>query len=121
MDARYARHDDKEWVGYRTHLTETCDAEAPIHLITHVETVLAPTQDVEVTETIYADLEQQDLNPRAHCRRSLCLGRSPGKGRQADGIELVGPVTKIQDVSWQAREQTGYDLSRFKIDWDNKQ
>ncbi len=34
---------------------------------------------------------------------------------------MVGPVTKLQDVSWQAREQAGYDLTQFGIDWDKKQ
>lgn len=33
------------------------------------------------------------------------------------GIAMMGPVTKLQDVSWQARERTGFDLSRFQIDW----
>ena len=39
VDVRYARHNDKEWIGYRTHFTESCGPEAPIHLITHVETL----------------------------------------------------------------------------------
>jgi transposase len=122
VDARYARHNDKEWVGYRTHFTESCDPEAPIHLITHVATVLAPTQDIEVCETIYMDLEQQDLKPQTHIVDAAYVSANLlAKAAKADGIELVGPVTKLQDVSWQAREQTGYDLSRFRIDWDNKQ
>jgi hypothetical protein len=82
-DARYARHNDKEWIGYRTHFTESCDPEAPIHLITHVEAVLAPTQDVEVCETIYADLEQQNLKSQTHIVDAayVCLGQSPGQRR----------------------------------------
>jgi transposase len=38
----------------------------------------------------------------------------------ADGVEVIGPVTKLQDVSWQAREQTGYDIAHFRIDWEAK-
>jgi transposase len=121
LDARYARHNDKEWVGYRTHLTETCDADAPIHLITHVETVLAPTQDVEVSETIHADLAEQDLKPKEHFVDAAYLSANLlVKAARDDGIEMIGPVTKLQDVSWQAREKTGYDASRFNIDWDAK-
>ena len=52
-DARYGRHDEQVWVGYRTHLTESCDPDAQIHVITQVETVLAPIQDVEVVETVH--------------------------------------------------------------------
>ena len=33
-------------------------------------------------------------------------------------VELVGPVRP--DTSWQAKQQTGYDLSHFSIDWDAK-
>jgi len=121
-DARYARHDEKEWVGYRTHLTESCDVEAPIHLITHVETVLAPTQDVEVCEPIHADLAQQGLKPKEHFVDAAYVSANLlVKAAHEDTIELIGPVTKLQDVSWQAREQTGYDLSQFQVDWDAKQ
>ncbi len=53
-------------VGYRTPFTETCDPEAPIHPIPQVETGVAPTQDVEVSEPIQADLPAQGLTPKAH-------------------------------------------------------
>ena len=56
VEARYARHNEEAWVGYSTHLTESCDPEAQMHVITQVETVLAPIQDVEVVETVHADL-----------------------------------------------------------------
>ncbi len=29
-------------------------------------------------------------------------------------------MTKLQDVSWQAQAQTGYDVSHFPMDWDAK-
>ncbi len=119
LDARYARHNEHEWVGYRTHLTETCDADAPLHLITQVETVLAPTQDVEVCKTIQADLTEQGLQPKQHYVDAAYLSANLlAKASDADGIELIGPVTKLQDVSWQAREHTGYDISQFQIDWE---
>lgn len=106
-------------MGYRTHLTETCDAEAPIHLITQVETVLAPTQDVEVCESIRTTLAQRDLKPKEHYVDAAYLSANLlGKASDADGIEMIGSVTKLQDVSWQAREQTGYDVSKFQIDWE---
>ena len=121
LDARYARHNDKEWVGYRTHCTETCDADAPIHLITQVETVLAPTQDVEVTEQVHANLAQQDLTPKVHLVDAAYVSADLlVNSRQKEDIELIGPVTKLQDVSWQAREKTGYDISKFQIDWETK-
>ena len=121
-DARYARHNDKEWVGFRTHLTESCDEGAPIHLITHVETVLATTQDVEVCETIHAGLAEQGLKPAEHFVDAAYLSADLlAKAAKEEQVKLIGPVTKLQDVSWQAREQTCYDASKLSIDWEAKQ
>lgn len=121
-DVRYARHNDQEWVGYRTHLTESCDEGAPIHLITHVETVMATTQDVDVCETIHAGLAEQGLKPTEHFVDAAYLSANLlAKAATEDQIRLVGPVTKLQDVSWQAREQSGYDASQFTIEWAARQ
>jgi transposase len=121
-EARYARHDEKEWVGYRTHITESCDEGAPIHLITHVETVVGTTQDVEVCETIHTGLAEQGLTPAEHFVDAAYLSANLlAKITTENKITLVGPVTKLQDVSWQAREQSGYDSSQFKIDWNARQ
>jgi len=122
LDARYARHNAQVWVGYRTHLTESCDPDAQIHVITQVETVLAPTQDVEVVETIHADLAEQGLKPKQHYVDAAYLSADLlVSTAQKEAIELIGPVTKLQNVSWQAKEQTGYDTTQFQIDWDTKQ
>jgi transposase len=122
LDARYARHNAQVWVGYRTHLTESCDPDAQIHVITQVETVLAPTQDVEVVETIHADLAEQGLKPKQHYVDAAYLSADLlVSTAQQESIELIGPVTKLQNVSWQAKEQTGYDTTQFQIDWDTKQ
>jgi transposase len=43
-DARYSRKRDLQWVGYKVHLTETCDDDQP-HLITQVITTPATTPD----------------------------------------------------------------------------
>jgi transposase len=122
LNARYARHNAQVWVGYRTHLTESCDADAQMHVITQVETVLAPTQDVEVVTTIHADLAAQGLKPQQHYVDAAYLSAELlVSTAQQEAIELIGPVTKLQNVSWQAKEQTGYDTAQFQIDWDAKQ
>ncbi len=43
------------WTGYKVHLTETCDEETP-HLLIHVETTTATTQDMEMTDVIHQGL-----------------------------------------------------------------
>ncbi|HEX3994645.1 MAG TPA: hypothetical protein VHX39_26010 [Acetobacteraceae bacterium] len=42
--ARYSTKRDISWVGYKVHLTETCDSELP-RIITNVETTPASTPD----------------------------------------------------------------------------
>ena len=42
----------QEWVGYKAHLTETCDEDAP-HLIVNVETTVAPAPDSAMPATIH--------------------------------------------------------------------
>jgi transposase len=54
-DARYASKYDSFWLGYRVHLTETCEADTP-HLITQGATVLATTNDSDMTASIQDDL-----------------------------------------------------------------
>jgi transposase len=41
LEAHYARKHTTQRIGYKVHLTETCDDELP-HLITNVETKTAP-------------------------------------------------------------------------------
>jgi len=64
-DAHLARKHTTQWVGYKAHLTETCDDETP-PLITHVETTIGPAPDGAVTPKIQAALGQQDLLPQTH-------------------------------------------------------
>ena len=48
-DARYSTKREVEWVGYKAHLTETCDEDRP-HLIVNVETTPATTPDDNMIE-----------------------------------------------------------------------
>jgi transposase len=44
LEARYSTKRGNSWVGYKVHLTESCDADVP-RLITNVETTPATTPD----------------------------------------------------------------------------
>jgi transposase len=61
-EARFATKRGMHWVGYKVHLTETCDDEAP-HLITQVSTTPAPATDVAQLLPIQEALAQQNLLP----------------------------------------------------------
>ena len=54
-DVHYAKKRSTTWIGYKVHLTETCDGERP-HLITHVETTPAPVVDRDALAPIHGSL-----------------------------------------------------------------
>ena len=62
LDARYCRKRDTHWVGYKLHLTETCEPGQP-DLITQVLTTPATTPDWSMGRPI-----EQDLAPVICCR-----------------------------------------------------
>ena len=43
-DMHFAQKRSTTWIGYKVHVTETCDEGRP-HLVTHVETTPAPIVD----------------------------------------------------------------------------
>jgi transposase len=118
LDARFSTKRETSWIGYRVHLTETCDADTP-DLITHVATVVATTNDVEMTDVIQADLAARDLLPTEHFLASGYMSaRHLLTSATTHGSDLVGPV--LLDTSWQAAAQEGFDVSRFAIDWEQR-
>ena len=44
LDAYYSKKRTTSWVGFKVHLTETCEQDSP-HLFIHVETTIAPVTD----------------------------------------------------------------------------
>jgi transposase len=78
-EAHYSKKRSTTWVGYKVHLTESCEPHLPL-LITHVETTSAPVSDDAMTATIHAELDRKELLPGlAHCRYRLCRRKAPGR------------------------------------------
>ncbi len=101
------------------HLSEICAENAP-HLITHVETTLATTTDVQVTDRIHQALSQRQLLPETHIVDTGYISAEHLLNTQdINGIELLAPV--LPDSSWQAQADLGFDVAHFMIDWDNQQ
>jgi transposase len=106
------------WTGYKVRVTETCDDDLP-HLILHVETTPATTQDIEMTEVIHQELERKQLLPSEHFMDTGYVdGDHIVNAQTRYQLELLGPV--VSNGSWQASNQQAYDISRFSIDWDQK-
>lgn len=119
VEVRYAKkRQHLQWVGYKIHLTETCDEDRP-RLITQVETRPAYEQDHEATLDIQRELETADLCPEHHLvDAGYVSAHVMLHSREDYGVTVVGPVQP--DPSWQARTPGAYDLSQFTVDWDTQ-
>ena len=118
-EAHYARKRATQWVGYKVHLTETCDGDSP-HLSTNVETTAGPTDDGAATPAIHAALQQRDLLPSVHIVDTGFLDAELlVASRDEYGVELLGPVRG--DHRWQARAGEGFAAQQFPIDWERQQ
>jgi transposase len=117
-DARYSTKRDSTWVGYKVHLTETCDVDAP-HVIVNVETTAATTPDDNMLAVIHKSLESRDLPPAEHLvDKGYTDSRVLVDSRNDYGITITGPVA--DDPSWQARSEEGLDKAQFVVDWDQQ-
>jgi transposase len=114
-DARDSKKRDPSWVGYKLHLTETCEADAP-HLIVHVATTPACVSDETTLTPIHEDLARHNVLPNRHLVDTGDVDAEGLATSQARfGVEGLGPTRG--DVRWQAHEQTGFEGHHFRIDW----
>lgn len=116
LEAHYGKKKNTKWIGYKVHLTETCEADYPF-LITNVETSYAPTSDHEFTPVIHEHLKRREILPGQHLIDS---GYTEAKllvsSSEEYGVELVGPSRP--NVHWQNKNVSNYSSSNFKIDWE---
>lgn len=118
VEATYGRKLTTWWVGYKVHLTESCDEDAP-RLITHVQTSRAGNGDVDVTPVIHQALQDKDLVPAEHLTdTNYAEAKQFVQSREEYGIELLAPTRA--DHKWQGKEQQGFDGSQFQIDWQTQ-
>ncbi len=118
-EARYGNKRHTTWIGYKVHLTETCDNNQ-VHLITNVQTTEAHLADVDQTESIHISLAEKKLLPKKHLVDAGYVdGTLLVESKQQHSIELIGPVR--DNVSWQSQNPDAYDLSKFKINWKARQ
>ncbi len=118
IDAHLGRKRTTKWIGYKAHLTETCDAGKP-HLITHVQTMAAPVADAEATTPAHTALQDKGLLPAVHLVDTGYLDAELLVATRRDfGIDLAGPARA--DERWQAREGKGFAAADFNVDWEQK-
>lgn len=118
IEARYGVKRSIGWVGYKVHLTETCDDDTP-HLITNVETTTATVTDEQMTGAIHDHLGDRAVSPAQHLVDAGYVDADHlHNSHTLHDIDLIGPVPL--DTSWQARADEGFDLARFTIDWEHR-
>jgi transposase len=118
VEARYGHKRSTTWVGYKVHLTESCDEERP-HLITNVETEESIINDNVSLPKIHQRLAQAELLPNKHLVDSGYTGTDHYlESRKKYEIDLIGPAPN--NYHWQQTLNTGFDLSHFQIDWEQK-
>jgi transposase len=132
-DARWGVKRDEFWLGYKLHITETCDDRPPCscvgrcrrgcaaaafpNLITDVATTPATVTDNTMTSVIDDHLAAAELAPARHYLDSGYLSAEIlVEERRRHGIALVGPL--LADTSAQARAGNGYALADFAADYD---
>ena len=117
LEARYCTKRDTEWVGYKTHVSETCDEGYP-DLITQVLTTLSTTPDCVMGPAIQQDLAQRDLLPGTHLVDTGYVDAELLVSAQSlHHVDVVGPP--LASYSHQSRD--GYGLETFVLDWEAEQ
>jgi transposase len=128
IDARWGGKRDLTWPGYKLHISESCDAQAPAsptdevpdtppNLITNVATTDASVPDVAMTEPIHQDVARRKVLPDEHYVDSGYPSADLLVSSLTDfGVRLITPM--LADTSPQARAGEGFDRGGFTIDWD---
>jgi transposase len=142
-DARWGVKREEFWLGYKLHVTETCDDAPPCgcqdgagerhtagrghdkdcahlvfpNLITNVATTDATVTDNQMTGAIHDDLTARNLAPGRHYLDSGYLSAAVVvSALETWGIALIGPL--LADTSAQARAGHGYARADFTVDYD---
>ncbi|MFE9341394.1 IS1182 family transposase [Streptomyces sp. NPDC007063] len=118
-EARRAIRGNTRWSGYLIHVTETCETDSPVNLITDIATT-RPTRDTEALPGIHDRLSDRRLLPRQHLLDGgyLSVGLLHRSSRDHQ-VELVGPVKA--SGAWQSKERSGFTRDDFTIDFDQRQ
>lgn len=119
VEARYGSKRDTTWLGYKVHVSETCDDDHP-DLITHVLTTAATRQDSVMGPTIQQALADRDLLPHTHLLDSGYVDSDLlVSAHTQHAIDVVGPPFGSYRRQYKAGQ--GYAVQAFIIDWEREQ
>ncbi|WP_078866217.1 IS1182-like element ISSdi1 family transposase, partial [Streptomyces rimosus] len=116
-EARGSVKRDIMWDGYKVHLTEICEADAP-NLITNVATTVATVSDSVMSQSIHAGLADRDCLPGEHwVDAGYPTATQVLAARTEHGVALHGPMA----ANTSAQSAGPYGLDAFTVDWDQQQ
>lgn len=114
-EARYGAKGGRDWVGYKVHVTETCDEALP-HLLTVVETAPAYSSDMAYTPKVHQTLKGKELLPETHLVDGGYVdAQLIVDAKKTVNVRLLGPVKRMPVFGGRTER---FDLSQFKIDWE---
>ena len=114
-EARYATKRGINWVGYKVHLTKSCDDDSP-NLITNERTTLATATDVKRLCAAQERLARSGLLPTKQSADAAYVCGSNLVSSYARQIDPIGPP--YRDNTWRAK--AGFDVANFQVDWEKK-
>jgi transposase len=115
LEARGSYKRSAGWLGYKAHITETCDLEG-VNLITDVLTTAATTADSAVLPKIQRTLRQHGLKPDVHLADAgYSKAENMLTSKEQHEIEVLAPIRGGN--SWQS---DGFQSSNFTLNWETK-
>lgn len=115
VEACYSSKRQSGWVGYKVHLTESCDEGSP-SLITGVHTTPATSTDVRQLSDIQESLASSAVLPTEQLADAAYVSGGQPHRKPYPPIDLIGPA--YQDKSWQAKAKEGFDVANFQVSWN---
>ncbi len=116
IEARGSVKRDTFWDGYKVHLTETCDPDAP-NLITNVATTVATVPDDRMAAVVHAGLAARDCLPGEHwVDAGYPTAAQVVAARTEHGVDLQGPM--VGNTTAQSGGPFGQDA--FTVDWEHE-
>lgn len=118
-EAKYSTKRGREWVGYKVHVTESCDEDHP-RLLVSVLTMPATQQDVSATLSVHQALINKHHLPGEHFVDAGYIDADLLVEVNRDyGVQLVGPPRSAK--GWQTKESGALTVYDFDIDWQREQ
>ncbi len=118
-EAKYSTKRGHEWVGYKVHVTESCDEDHP-RLLVSVLTTPATQQDVSTTLSVHQALANKHHLPGEHLVVAGYIDADLLVEVNRDySMQLIGPPRGAK--GWQTKESGALTVYDFDIDWEREQ